>query len=103
MAQEELVANETISLIAADKVEGTPVHNTNDENLGTVDKLMIDKYYGVYGVPIHGGAAATGGVGRWHATFRSSQPSERWVKARGADSFGDTPPATPPLARAGDR
>lgn len=62
LTQEELVANETISLIAADKVEGTPVYNADAEKLGTVDKLMIDKYSGKvsYAVMSFGGFLGMG-------------------------------------------
>ena len=34
---------ETHSLIASDKVEGTPVYRSNGEKVGTVERLMIDK------------------------------------------------------------
>jgi hypothetical protein len=62
MTQEELDANETISLIAADKVEGTPVYNAEDEKLGTVAKLMIDKRSGKvsYAVMSFGGFLGMG-------------------------------------------
>lgn len=62
MTQEELDANETVSLIAADKVEGTPVYNAEDEKLGTVDKLMIDKRSGKvsYAVMSFGGFLGVG-------------------------------------------
>lgn len=62
LTQEELVANETISLIAADKVEGTPVYNADAEKLGTVDKLMIDKHSGrvSYAVMSFGGFLGLG-------------------------------------------
>lgn len=62
MTQEELVAKETISLIAADKVEGTPVYNADGEKLGTVDKLMIDKVSGKvsYAVMSFGGILGMG-------------------------------------------
>lgn len=62
MTQEELDANETISLIAADKVEGTSVYNAEDEKLGTIDKLMIDKYSGKvsYAVMSFGGFLGMG-------------------------------------------
>ncbi len=62
LSQEELVTNETISLIAADKVEGTPVYNADDEKLGTVDKLMIDKVSGrvSYAVMSFGGFLGRG-------------------------------------------
>ena len=62
MTQVELDANETISLIAADKVEGTPVFNAGDQKLGTIDKLMIDKRSGKvsYAVMSFGGFLGLG-------------------------------------------
>lgn len=38
--------NETFSMIASDKVEGTIVFDSNGEKLGTVRKVMIGKYDG---------------------------------------------------------
>lgn len=41
-----LERNETHSLIASDKVEGTTVYNPQGEKLGTVANVMIDKRSG---------------------------------------------------------
>lgn len=38
--------DETFSMIASDKVEGTTVYNSNGEKLGTTRKVMIGKYDG---------------------------------------------------------
>lgn len=38
--------NETFSIIASDKVEGTAVFDSKGETLGTVRKVMIGKYDG---------------------------------------------------------
>jgi len=38
--------DETRDLIASNKVEGTPVYGRDDQRLGTVKTLMIDKYKG---------------------------------------------------------
>jgi len=38
--------NETFSMIASDKVEGTAVFDSKGEKLGTVRKVMIGKYDG---------------------------------------------------------
>lgn len=38
--------NETFSMIASDKVEGTAVFDSKGETLGTVRKVMIGKYDG---------------------------------------------------------
>ncbi|UNK78387.1 PRC-barrel domain-containing protein [Sphingopyxis granuli] len=38
--------NETDRLIASDKVEGTTVYNPQDERLGTIRNVMIDKRSG---------------------------------------------------------
>ena len=54
---DNLDANETIRLIAADKVEGTTVYNTEDEKLGSIENVMIDKQSGkvAYAVMSFGG------------------------------------------------
>jgi sporulation protein YlmC with PRC-barrel domain len=53
---------ETHSLIASDKVEGTPVYRSNGEKVGTVERLMIDKLNGkvVYAVMSFGGFMGIG-------------------------------------------
>ena len=34
---------ETVSLIGSDKVEGTPVYGRDDNKIGTVQRVMLDK------------------------------------------------------------
>lgn len=48
--------DETRDLIASSKVEGTPVYGRDDERLGSIRNLMIDKYRGQvrYAVLAHG-------------------------------------------------
>ncbi|QDP19493.1 PRC-barrel domain-containing protein [Sphingomonas xanthus] len=41
-----LERDETLDLIASDKVEGTSVHDRDGEKVGTVRKVMIGKYDG---------------------------------------------------------
>lgn len=41
-----LERSETHRLISSDKVEGTAVYNPQDEKLGTIASIMIDKYSG---------------------------------------------------------
>ena len=41
-----LARTETNRLISSDKVEGTAVYNPQDEKLGTIAHVMIDKYSG---------------------------------------------------------
>jgi hypothetical protein len=62
MAQDTLAKDETFSCIAADKVEGTAVYNRNDEKLGAIDKVMIDKHSGrvAYAVMSFGGFLGMG-------------------------------------------
>src|SRR5437868_14846226 len=54
------------SLIASDRVEGTPVRRANGEKIGTVQRLMIDKLSGnvAYAVLNFGGFL---GLGQKHA------------------------------------
>jgi hypothetical protein len=53
------------SLIASDRVEGTPVRRTNGEKIGTIERLMIDKLSGnvAYAVLSFGGFL---GIGHKH-------------------------------------
>jgi hypothetical protein len=46
MSSEELDSKETISLIASDKVEGTKVYGADEQSIGSVERLMIDKRSG---------------------------------------------------------
>jgi len=57
-----LDTKETTRLIAADKVEGTQVYNKANENIGTIDNIMIDKLSGkvAYAVMSFGGFLGVG-------------------------------------------
>lgn len=57
-----LARDETLSLISADKVEGTPVFGAGGHRLGTIDTLMIDKMHGTveYAVLAYGGVLGFG-------------------------------------------
>lgn len=48
---------ETPSLIASDKVEGTPVYRPNGDKVGTIERVMMDKVSGkvAYAVMSFGG------------------------------------------------
>jgi hypothetical protein len=54
--------DETVSLISADKVQGTPVYNTQGESLGELEDVMIDKRSGkiAYAVMSFGGFLGIG-------------------------------------------
>ena len=54
------------SLIASDRVEGTPVRRSSGEKIGTIERLMIDKVSGsvAYAVLSFGGFL---GIGQKHA------------------------------------
>ena len=56
---------ETHTLIASDRVEGTPVRRGNGEKIGTIERLMIDKLNGnvAYAVLTFGGFL---GIGQRH-------------------------------------
>jgi len=62
LTDQELEARETYRLIAADKVEGTPVKNRLGDSLGTIEKVMIDKVSGkvAYAVMSFGGFLGIG-------------------------------------------
>ena len=57
-----IAINETDRLIASDKVEGTAVYNRAGEHLGSVYKLMVDKFTGyvAYAVMSFGGFLGIG-------------------------------------------
>ena len=54
--------NETAGLIGSDKVEGTSVYGTNDEKIGSIERLMIGKRDGkvAYAVLSFGGFLGMG-------------------------------------------
>jgi len=62
MAQQQMARDETVSCIAADRVQGTSVYNRAGDKLGTVDKVMIDKVSGrvCYAVMSFGGFLGIG-------------------------------------------
>jgi hypothetical protein len=62
LTEQELETRETHSLIAADKVEGTPVKNRLGDTLGTIERVMIDKRGGrvAYAVMSFGGFLGIG-------------------------------------------
>jgi PRC-barrel domain len=53
---------ETFSLIGSDKVENTPVYRSNGEQVGTIQRVMIDKISGkvAYAVMSFGGFMGIG-------------------------------------------
>src|SRR6266566_2847223 len=64
--QTDTSAPQSHSLIASDRVEGTPVRRTSGEKVGTIERLMIDKLSGsvAYAVLNFGGFL---GMGQKHA------------------------------------
>lgn len=61
--QDDVVATEeTVDLIAADKVEGTAVYDPQGKKIGSIYGLMIDKYSGrvIYAVLSFGGFLGLG-------------------------------------------
>ena len=59
---DSLKQKETVNLIAADKVAGTNIYNSNGDNLGEVEDVMIDKISGkvAYAVVTFGGFLGIG-------------------------------------------
>src|SRR5258708_14333931 len=64
--QTDTSAPQSHSLIASDRVEGTPVRRADGEKIGTIERLMIDKLSGnvAYAVLGFGGFL---GIGQKHA------------------------------------
>src|SRR5262245_22544041 len=56
-AETNALARQPHSLIASDRVEGTPVRRASGEKIGTIERLMIDKLSGnvAYAVLSFGG------------------------------------------------
>ncbi|MDR3527823.1 MAG: PRC-barrel domain-containing protein [Rhizomicrobium sp.] len=48
----ELSARESGNLIGSDKVEGTPVYRPNQDRVGTIERVMIDKLTGKVGYAV---------------------------------------------------
>jgi PRC-barrel domain len=65
-SQPETATHSPHSLIASDRVEGTPVRRSNGEKIGSIERLMIDKVSGnvAYAVLSFGGFL---GMGYKHA------------------------------------
>jgi len=61
MQAREMEARETGSLIGSDKVEGTTVYGANDQKIGSIERVMIDKISGrvSYAVLSFGGSSAS--------------------------------------------
>lgn len=57
-----LESRETGTLIASDKVEGTPVYGTDEKKIGKLERVMIDKLTGkvAYAVASFGGFLGIG-------------------------------------------
>jgi hypothetical protein len=62
MADTSLDTRETTSLIASDKVEGTSVYGMDRKNIGSIERVMIDKISGkvAYAVLSFGGFLGIG-------------------------------------------
>lgn len=48
----EVSARETDNLIGSDKVEGTAVYRSNEDRIGTIERVMIDKSTGKVGYAV---------------------------------------------------
>jgi hypothetical protein len=64
--QTDTLTQKSHTLIASDRVEGTPVRRSDGEKIGTIERLMIDKLSGnvAYAVLAFGGFL---GMGQKHA------------------------------------
>lgn len=65
LTQEDTLTPKKHSLVASDRVEGTPVRRPNGEKVGTIQRVMIDKLSGkvAYAVLSFGGFI---GIGQKH-------------------------------------
>ena len=78
---------ETVSLIGSDKVEGTSVYGANDTQIGSIERVMIDKRSGKvsYAVLSFGGFL---GIGDDHYPIP-------WDSLKYDTNLGVTAPASP--------
>jgi hypothetical protein len=62
MASDTLEKRETATLIGSDKVEGTNVYRSNGDNIGSIERVMLDKQSGkvAYAVMSFGGFLGLG-------------------------------------------
>jgi PRC-barrel domain len=60
IATETPVDRETYSLIASDKVEGTPVYRSNGDQIGKIQRVMIDKLSGKVAYAVMGSGGFLG-------------------------------------------
>jgi hypothetical protein len=62
VAHETLNTRETVSLIGSDKVEGTYVYGTDGTQIGSIERVMLDKHTGkvAYAVMSFGGFLGIG-------------------------------------------
>jgi hypothetical protein len=98
---DELAKTESGRLIAADKVQGTEVYNSNGETLGTIENVMIDKPTGrvTYAVMSFGGILGMGKDRRplpWGMLRYDTQLGGYVVgidenKLKGAPAYEDSP------------
>ena len=56
---------ETVSLIGSDKVEGTAVYGADDNRIGSVQRIMIDKMSGKVAYAV----VSFGGFSEWARTI----------------------------------
>jgi len=68
------------SLIASDRVEGTPVRRSSGEKIGTIERLMIDKLSGnvAYAVLSFGGFL---GMGQKHLPIPWARRKASWLRS----------------------
>lgn len=61
-AKADPAARETVTSIASDKVEGTPVYRANGDKVGKIERVMLDKRSGTaaYAVMTFGGFLGIG-------------------------------------------
>jgi hypothetical protein len=97
--QQEPARDETPTLIAADKVEGTSVKNRQGESLGSIDTVMIDKVSGkvAYAVRSFGGFLGIGD--RYHPLPWSVLPYDPQESAYVVDIDKTMLEKAPSLAR----
>src|SRR5947207_11204637 len=86
MQARETEARETSSLIGSDKVEGTTVYGANDQKIGSIERVMIDKIRRqsvlrrpeLWGVPRHRRRALSAALAIPEIRYQSRRLSYRY-------------------------
>ena len=79
--QKEMIPRDARNLIATDRIEGTPVRNTDGVRIGRVKRLMIDKFTGNVAYAVLSSNAFAGSARRYLPVPWTQLTYDRKLKA----------------------